>query len=131
MGVAIATYLLRGALGDSAVRYAVTVPGVYGEVGAFVGEVTISFVLMITILFLTNRVTLARYTPYFVGALYAIYITFESPLSGMSMTPREHLAQHFGPVTGTHFGSISLRRHWECWLPRRSISHRGIGSYCA
>jgi hypothetical protein len=42
---------------------------------------------MTTILFVSNRETLARYTPYFVGALYAIYITFETPLSGMSMNP--------------------------------------------
>ncbi len=82
-GVAIAAYVLRGAPANSAVRYAVTVPGVYGNAGAFIGELTISFLLMITILFLTNGKKLARYTPYFVGALYAIYIAFETPLSGM------------------------------------------------
>lgn len=37
---------------------------------------------------------LARYTPYFVGALIAVYITFEAPLSGMSTNP----ARTFGPA---------------------------------
>ena len=86
-GVATATYVLRGAPGNRAVRYAVTVPGVYGNAGACIGEWTISFVLMLTILFVTNGKKLARYTPYVVGALYAIYIAFETPLSGMSMNP--------------------------------------------
>ena len=64
-----------------------SVPGVYGTAGAFVAELMISFVLMITVLFVTNREALARYTPYFVGALHATYITFEKPLSGMSTNP--------------------------------------------
>lgn len=37
-GVAIATDVLRGVPGHRAVRYAVTVPGVYGDAGAFIGE---------------------------------------------------------------------------------------------
>src|SRR5215471_6837809 len=41
-GVAIATFVLRGAPGHSSVRYAVTAPGVYGSAGAFIGELTIS-----------------------------------------------------------------------------------------
>ena len=86
-GVAITAYVLRGTPGNSAVRYAVTVPGVYGNAAAFIGELAISFVLMITILFVTNDKRLAPYTPYFVGALYAIYIVLETPLSGMSMNP--------------------------------------------
>lgn len=94
-GVAIATYVLRGAPENSAVRYAVTVPGVYGNAGAVIGELTISFVLMITILFATNGKQLARYTPYFVGALYAIYIAFETPLSGMSMNPARTFGSAF------------------------------------
>jgi aquaporin Z len=105
IGVAIATLVLRGAPGHEAVRYAVTVPGVYGNSGAFVGELTISFILMITILFATNRATLARYTPYFVGALYATYITFETPLSGMSMNPART------------FGSAFYASYWHAlWL---------------
>ena len=61
---------------------------------AFIAEVTISFVLMSTILVSSNRERLIRYTPYLVGLLYAIFITLEAPLSGMSMNP----ARSFGPA---------------------------------
>ena len=94
-GTAIARYVLRGAPGNHAVRYAVTAPGVYGRAAAFVAELAISFILMITVLFVSNRETLARYTPYFVGALYAAYITFETPLSGMSMNPARTFGSAF------------------------------------
>lgn len=94
-GVVIVTYVLRGAPGHASVRYAVTAPGVYGSRGAFVGELVISFGLMITILFATNDKRLARYTPYFVGALYAIYVAFETPLSGMSMNPARTFGSAF------------------------------------
>jgi aquaporin Z len=93
-GVALATFLLRGAPGDGAVRYAVTAPGVYGAAVAFAAELAISFILMITVLLVTNHEKLSRYTPYFVGSLYVVNITFETPLSGMSMNP----ARTFGPA---------------------------------
>jgi len=93
-GVAIATCLLRGVLGSETVRYAATLPGSYGSGVAFVAEAIISFCLMLTVLFVSNHEPLARYTPYFVGALYAVFITFETPLSGMSMNP----ARTFGPA---------------------------------
>ena len=86
-GVVIANYVLRGAPGNEAVQYVVTVPGTYGSAVAFIAETAISFGLMLTILFISNHGMLAKYTPYFVGALYAIYITLEAPLSGMSMNP--------------------------------------------
>jgi aquaporin Z len=86
-GVAVARVALRGVLADHAVRYAVTSPGRYGSTVAFVAELVISFILMITVLFATNRKTLAPYTAYLVGALIAIYFTFEAPLSGMSTNP--------------------------------------------
>lgn len=91
-GVSIARYLLP--LGRPAIRYAVTTPGVRGNAVAFIAEVTISFVLMSTILVSSNHVSLTRYTPYLVGLLYAIFITLEAPLSGMSMNP----ARSFGPA---------------------------------
>ena len=93
-GVAFATFLLRGAPGDGTVRYAVTAPGVYGAAVAFAAELAISFILMITVLLVTNHERLARHAPYFVGSLYAVNITFETPLSGMSMNP----ARSFGPA---------------------------------
>jgi aquaporin Z len=94
-GVALATYLLRGAPGDPAVRYALTAPGVYGDFAALIGEFTISFMSMTTVLFVTNRERIARYMPYFAGVLIAVYTTFEAPLSGMSMNPARTFAPAF------------------------------------
>ena len=103
-GVAIGTFLLRGAPGNGEVRYAVTA-GAYGPTVAFVAERIISFLLMITVLLLTNHKKVAPYTPYFVGLLYAVNITFETPLSGMSMNP----ARTFGPA--------AYARYWHAvWI---------------
>ena len=94
-GVAIVTVVLAGAPGQAAVHYGVTMPGVYGSAIAFVAEMTISFILMSTVLFVSNREHIARYTPYFAGALVATYWTFESPLSGMSTNPARTFGSAF------------------------------------
>lgn len=94
-GVAVAVLVLRGAPGNAAVRYAITTPGKYGSMLAFLGELAISFLLMLTVLFVTNRAKLAPYTAYFVGAMIAAFITFESPLSGMSMNPARTFGSAF------------------------------------
>ena len=86
-GVTLASHVFGGTLAHPAVRYTVTVPGMLGSTAAFTGELTISFILMITVLFTTNHKILASYTAYFVGALIALYYTFEAPLSGMSTNP--------------------------------------------
>jgi len=91
-GVCVARYLLP--VGRPAIRYAVTAPGTRGNAVAFIGELAISFILMSTILVSSNRESRTRYTPYLVGLLYAIFITLEAPLSGMSMNP----ARSFGPA---------------------------------
>jgi len=87
VGVAVARYVLRGALSDDSVHYAVTAPGVYGTTVAFAAEWAISCFLMITILFTTNHKRLAPYAAYANGALLAVYYTPEAPLSGMSTNP--------------------------------------------
>src|SRR5215831_13332492 len=66
-GVVIASSLLWNAPGNPAIRYAATLPGMYGASVAFIAEMTISFALMLTILFASNHTVLSRYTPYFVG----------------------------------------------------------------
>ena len=104
-GVVIATVLLLGAPGNPTIRYAATLPGMYGVGVAFIAEVVISCVLMLTVLFVSNHNGLSRFTPFFVGALYAIFITVETPLSGMSMNPART------------FGSAFLGRYWNgLWL---------------
>lgn len=132
-GVAIATYILRGAPGHESVRYAVTLPGRYGNGVAFVAELAISFSLMATVLFTSNHEILSRYTPFFVGALYAIYITFETPLSGMSMNP----ARTFGSAFHASYWhaawlyfiapTLGMLAAAELFLRARS----GLGPYCA
>ncbi len=132
-GVALARYVLRGALDNHAVRYAVTVPGVYGSTVAFLAELAISFILMITVLFATNHKRLAPYTAYFVGILIATYFTFEAPLSGMSTNP----ARTFGSALHANYWhalwiyfiapSMGMLAAGEVFLRVR----RGAAPYCA
>jgi len=96
VGVGIVAYVLRGAPKSPSVPYAVTVPGILGNAGAFAGEAMISFVLMTAILTSANRAAWSAYSPYLVGILYALFITFETPLSGMSMNPARSFGSAFG-----------------------------------
>jgi len=94
-GVGVARYALPGMLQNDNVCFAATLPGRFGIVSAFIAELVISSFLMSTILFISNRSSLARFTPFVVGVLYAIYITFETPLSGMSMNPARTFASAY------------------------------------
>jgi len=87
LGVALVGLFFMKQLRNPAVRYVVTVPGKYGLLVALSAEVVISFVLMTLILRASNDVRLRRYTGLFAGLLVATSITFEAPLSGMSMNP--------------------------------------------
>ena len=74
------------------VRYAATLPGAQGTGVAFVAEMLISFVMMTMILNVSNSAQIARLTGVIAGALVATYVTLESPLSGMSMSPARSFA---------------------------------------
>ena len=90
-GVLVAAAVLRSALAHPAVRYVVTV-GAYGNGIAFAAETAISFGLMTAVLVFANVPSWNRFTPLVAAALVALYITFEAPLSGMSMNPARTLA---------------------------------------
>jgi hypothetical protein len=120
-GVVIATLILHGAPGNPMIRYAATLPGIYGMGVAFIAEMAISCALMLTVLFASNHKILSRYTPYLVGTLYAIFITLEAPLSGMSMNPARTFGSAFEVATGMPFGSISWPQLSACSSLRSSF----------
>jgi aquaporin Z len=94
-GVAIASLVLGMLVSHKSVNYAATVPGPKGSTPAFVAELVIAFILMTVILTVSNNERLGRWTGLFAGALVAIYISIESPLSGMSMNPARTLGSAF------------------------------------
>lgn len=68
-------------------NYVVTTPGTGGLLIAFMAEAFISFLIMTMILNVSNHARLNRWTGLCAGLLVALYITLESPISGMSMNP--------------------------------------------
>ncbi len=91
-GVGVATAALGRLVGHPDVNYVATTPGPAGVAAAFAAEVLITFLLLTVVLRVSNTPGLERHTPLFVGALVALYITVEAPISGMSMNPARSLA---------------------------------------
>ena len=94
-GVAGVAALVPHLLEDASVNYVATQPGAAGVDIAFAAEFAISFILMLTILTVGNHSRLSRYTPFFAATLVATFITFEAPLSGMSMNPARTFGSAF------------------------------------
>ena len=92
LGVLLVRAALGSSFGEPPVRMVVTVPGAAGSAAAFVAEVAISFLLMAVVLVVSNHPRKMRWTGVAAGTLVALYITFEAPISGMSMNPARTLA---------------------------------------
>ncbi|HXV75338.1 MAG TPA: aquaporin, partial [Candidatus Polarisedimenticolaceae bacterium] len=90
-GLMIAWALLGNVLAQPEIRFVATLP-TGGAAAALAAEFVISFVTMLVVLVSTNGSSRGRYTGLIVGGLVAIYITFEQPLSGMSMNPARSFA---------------------------------------
>ena len=98
-GIGLVALCCPHLLSHSTVNYAVTVPGPGGVGAAFAGETVIAFIL-ITVVLISNSTKLARFTGLFAGICVALFITFESTYSGMSMNPARTI------------GSAALARLW-------------------
>lgn len=101
-GVLIASALLSTWVSHPSVNYVVTVPGEYGSMAAFVAELAIALVLMTVILRVSNHPRLHPLTGLCAGVLVALYITFEAPISGMSLNPARSLASAVPARYGPH-----------------------------
>ena len=78
------------------INYVVTVPSSNSTVlHSFLFEFLLSFVMLLSVLILSNLSKLSSYTGYFVGMLLIIYITFEAPISGMSINPARTVGSAF------------------------------------
>jgi len=86
-GVGVAWIFFGRTLAIPDVNYAVTVPGKYGTAAAFGAELFMAALLMATVLWTSNRPSIAAYTSYLVGTLIMFYIVFFAPVSGFSINP--------------------------------------------
>ena len=100
-GVTAVALLAGKLLTNPAVNYAPTSPGPGGAGVAFLAEIGISFGLMTVVLIVSNTQRFARFTGIFAGACVALFIVFESPLSGMSMNPARTLGSALIPGNWT------------------------------
>lgn len=132
-GVVASAVVWRMAISHASVNYAATLPGASGQKAAFLAEAAISFFLLLTVLLASNNRIVGRFTGFFAAVLVATYITFESPISGMSMNP----ARTFGSALSAHnftglwiyFAAPPLGMLLAAELYVRARSSRAV--YCA
>jgi aquaporin Z len=86
-GVGLSALCLGSSLAVPSVDYAVTVPGRGGPTGAFCAEYFMAALLMLVVLWFSNRPQFAQYTSYLVGILIMFYVFVFAPVSGFSINP--------------------------------------------
>jgi aquaporin Z len=90
-GAFLAGRAFHGLVAD--VQYAATLPGeTYGTTWALVGETVITFLLVFTIFLCVNKPRIASRTGLIAGALVAVLVMIEAPVSGTSLNPARSLA---------------------------------------
>ncbi|MGC8553105.1 MAG: MIP/aquaporin family protein [Phycisphaerae bacterium] len=104
IGVLAAVAMFGNAkMSQPTVDYVVTVPGPWGDGVAWLGEFAIGFILIAVVLLLNRSPKLAPRTGLVCGVLIALFVIFESPLSGFSMNPART------------FGSAVVANVWQAW----------------
>jgi aquaporin Z len=92
LGVALSAVVLGTVVRHPSVNFVVTEPGGLGAGAAWIGEFGIAFVMLMVVTTVNRFPRLAPRTGWFVAALVASFITFEAPLSGMSLNPARTFA---------------------------------------
>lgn len=91
LGLMAAALLFGSRLAGPDVHFIVT-KGAFGPAIAFAAEFAIAAVLMTAVLLVSNSPRYARFTGLVAATLVVLFITFEAPLSGMSLNPARSLA---------------------------------------
>ncbi|TGE21392.1 aquaporin family protein [Hymenobacter aquaticus] len=113
VGALLMGQVLKAVLGayfaHPAVNYLVTAPKPPHGLGvAFAAEFVISFALMLVLLLALHHATLKKAAGWLIGMLLFLYITFETPLSGMSLNPARTLGS---AVAAGHYRGL-----WLYWV---------------
>ncbi len=105
----VGVFVLMEGTSAKSVRLGVTVPGEgYSTLVVFVSEAVITFAMMFLILYCVGNLRIAARTPYFAGALVALLVFLEAPISGTSMNP----ARSFAPA----FWAQLFQYQWIYWI---------------
>jgi aquaporin Z len=91
LGLIAASLPFREAAANEKVDFAATLPK-QGIGWTLVAEAAISFVLLAVLLIVQRHAALKPYVAWFAAALLFLYISFESPVSGMSLNPARSAA---------------------------------------
>lgn len=103
LGVALMAAVFGAWVRDSSVNYVATRPGPFPLATVWLAEFLIALVMMTVVMAANKMQGLAPYTGCFAGILVAIFITFEAPISGMSLNPART------------FGSAINAGQWTGW----------------
>ena len=119
-GIGAAAVLLGDRLIETPISAAATVPGPAGAFVAFGAEFAMTFVLLSLVLRVSATPRLAPGTGVIVGLTVAAFITFEDPLSGMSLNPARTLASavagHKWTALWVYFTAPPLGMLAAAWL---------------
>jgi len=93
----------------TSVGYGTTIPGVvYPLWIVFLAEVSLTFLLVLSLFLFVSSPRLMRWTPLMVWMLVAGMVWLEAPISGTSLNP----ARSFGPA----LVAWSWHHHWLYWV---------------
>jgi len=92
LGVLALLVTFGPAFSEPPVSFVATVPGNAGVGAAFTAEVGISALMIFVVLVVSSKMHLARFTGLIAGLLVCLFISFEGPLSGMSINPARSFA---------------------------------------
>ncbi|MEO5960205.1 MAG: aquaporin [Opitutaceae bacterium] len=143
VGMMIAVQIFGGALAHPSIHYVATLPG--GSVAvAWAAEFAITALLMTVVLTISNRPSIAKFTGLCAGVCVMLFITFEAPVSGMSLNPARTFASALvardwtalwiyftAPPVGmlsvaATYRKVSGRRQIACAKLRHTTRHRCI-----
>jgi aquaporin Z len=116
LGMWLVVLLFPRWMESPAINYIVTVPGKSGTAVAFVLEFVLSFILIVVVLVMEKIEKIEKYAPLVVSILITLFITFESPYSGMSINPARTFASDLVAGKWTAFWLYCVAPTSGMWL---------------